>query len=145
MQWGWMEGHPTVKFRTKTPMNSQQLSLESCNSWETVQPVLAWTIHRWRLDAKCLVVVVVETVKRKFTKSLIICDDNVSYKERLEICELKSLEYRRLLADLYLFYKITNHLIAIDLGDSLLPLPANSVTIGHSRRFKIPPARLNSR
>src|SRR5437870_10010260 len=59
LQWGWLEGHPAVKFRTKTPMNSQQLYLESCNSWETVQPVLAWTIHRWRLDAKCLVVVVV--------------------------------------------------------------------------------------
>src|SRR3989454_11587770 len=56
LHWCWLEGHPAVKFRTKSPMNSQQLSLESCNSWETVQPVLAWTIHRWRLDAKCLVV-----------------------------------------------------------------------------------------
>src|SRR3989454_5066422 len=62
LQWGWLEGHPAVKFRTKTPMNSQQLSLESCNSWETVQPVLAWTIHRRRLDAKCLVVIVVNSI-----------------------------------------------------------------------------------
>src|SRR5207245_7235547 len=69
LQWGWLEGHPAVKFRTKTPMNSQQLSLESCNSWETVQPVLAWTIHRWRLDAKCLVVVVVVVVIREASQT----------------------------------------------------------------------------
>src|SRR3989454_12672238 len=63
---------PAVKFRTKTPMNSQQLSLESCNSWKTVQPVLAWTIHRWRLDAKCLVVVVV--CKKPLQNVLVQCN-----------------------------------------------------------------------
>jgi len=109
-----------------------------------ILPLLEYCSPVW---SPCLItdILRIEAVQRKFTKSLIICDDNVSYKERLETCELKSLEYRRLLADLYLFYKITNHLITIDLGDSLLPFPANSVTRGHSRRFKIPPARLNSR
>src|SRR2546426_10939356 len=96
LQWGWLEGHPVVKFRTKTPMNSQQLSLKSCNSWETVQPVLVWTIHRWRLDAKCLVVVMSDQLRAHITSLEVdswmrvdrLCDvadslsvDNVSIKQ----------------------------------------------------------------
>ena len=58
--------------------------------------------------------------------------------------ELSSLERRRVVADLILFYKIVNRLIVIDLGDIIQPINFQ-LTRGHSRRFTIPPARINCR
>ena len=60
----------------------------------------------------------IESIQRSFTKSLNICS-SLTYSERLTVCGLRSLEYRRLVADLVLFYKIVNKLTVIDLGDSL--------------------------
>src|SRR5207245_10693122 len=85
------------------------------------------------------------SVQRKFTKSLAICPSNASYGERLVICGLTSLEQRRLIADLTLFYKIINKLVTIDLRNTIIPYPANYITRAHTRRNKIPPARTNSR
>ena len=82
----------------------------------------------------------IESVQRSFTKSLFSCDA-LSYKERLFKCGLKSLEYRRLCADLTLFFKITNKLTQIDFGDALKPI-LNSTTRGHSKRFVIPQSRI---
>src|SRR5207244_8088067 len=65
----------------------------------------------------------IESIQRSFTKSLAICPKNTSYKDRLAICELTSLEYRRLLTDLILFYKIINNLVSIDLRDTIIPYP----------------------
>ena len=85
----------------------------------------------------------VESVQRTFTKSLPSCRD-LSYKNRLQLCGLSSLERRRLVADLVLFYKIVNKIVLIDLGVSLQPI-GYSVTRGHSRRYKVPSARIDSR
>ena len=71
----------------------------------------------------------VESVQRTFTKSLPSCRD-LSYKNRLELCGLSSLERRRLVADLVLFYKIVNKIVLIDLGVSLPPI-GYSVTRGY--------------
>jgi hypothetical protein len=87
-------------------------------------------------------IVRIESIQRSFTKSLKLCN-SLSYKDRLIKCDLYSLECRRLVADLTLLYKIVNKLIAVCLGDSILPLV--SITRGHSRRFIIPPARINTR
>ena len=56
-----------------------------------ILPLLEYCSPVW---SPCLItdILRIEAVQRKFTKSLIIYDDNVSYKERLETCELKSLE-----------------------------------------------------
>ena len=85
----------------------------------------------------------IESIQRNFTKSFQDCS-HLSYSERLTYCGLQSLEYRRLVADLVLFYKIVNSITTINLGESISPL-TNSCTRGHSRRFKLLPVRLNSR
>ncbi|HMK58440.1 MAG TPA: reverse transcriptase family protein [Nitrososphaeraceae archaeon] len=84
----------------------------------------------------------IEAIQRSFTKKLKFCN-TLTYSERLLKCSLCSLESRRLIADLVLFYKIINNLIEINLGDAIKPLI--SVTRGHSKRFKIPPARINTK
>ena len=76
------------------------------------------------------------------------CNSQSSYpavnKDRLIKSELSLLERRRVVADLILFYKIVNRLIVIDLGDLIQPINCQQ-TRGHSRRFTIPPARINCR
>ena len=86
----------------------------------------------------------IESVQRLFTKYLSICSDCSSYSERLLVCDLVSLERRRLIADLVLFYKIVHKMVFIDLDETLIPLSA-SITRGHSRRFRVPIARTNLR
>jgi len=85
----------------------------------------------------------VESVQRGFTKSLKMCN-LLSYNDRLTKCNLCTLEYKRLLADLTLFYKMLNNHTVLDFGDQLKPC-SNSITRGHSRRFIIPRARINCR
>ena len=85
-----------------------------------------------------------ESVQRSFTKSLKLCCSSMSYSERLLCCGLYSLERRRLFADLTFLYKILNKLVDIDLADSIQYV-SSSVTRGHSRRLRAPPARINSR
>ena len=87
--------------------------------------------------------ILIESVQRTFTKSLYSCN-SLPYSQRLENCNLKSLEHRRLFADIVLFYKVINKLINIDLGNLICPLN-HSITRGHSRRFVIPAARTNCR
>jgi len=87
--------------------------------------------------------ILIESVQRSFTKSLYSCN-SLAYSQRLENCNLKSLEYRRLFADLVLFYKVINKLIIIDFGNLICPLN-HSITRGHSMRFVIPAARTNCR
>ena len=87
-------------------------------------------------------IVRLESVQRSFTKSLKMCN-SLTYSDRLLKCDLFSLERRRLNADLTLLFKIINKLVLINLGDSIKPLI--SVTRGHSKRFIIPTARINTR
>ena len=83
----------------------------------------------------------IESVQRLFTKTLINCKDCKSYGERLKLCGLTTLERRRLVADLSLFYKICNTIVVVDLGDAIIPL-ISPITKGHSRRYKVPSARI---
>ena len=82
-----------------------------------------------------------ESVQRSFTRSVKCCN-SLSYRERLVVCELRSLKWRRLVADLNLFYKIVNNITDINLSNVIQPISYNS-TRGHSKRFVIPTARLN--
>ena len=59
----------------------------------------------------------IESVQSSFTRCLMCCK-GLQYKDRLSICNLITLEKRRILADLILFYKIVHKLILTDLGDS---------------------------
>jgi len=52
-----------------------------------------------------------ESVQRRFTKRIA---SHLSYSERLEFLELESLEYRRLIADLTMMYKIIHNLVDVD-------------------------------
>jgi len=85
----------------------------------------------------------VESVQRAFTRWLPCCK-GLTYKDRLSICGLVTLERRRLLADLILFYKIVNRLIDTDLGNSLVLSPCIS-TRGHPFKIVYNGARINSR
>ena len=67
----------------------------------------------------------------------------MSYKDRLAVCGLVTLERRRLLSDLILFYKIVNKLIDTDLINSLSLAP--STTRGHPFKVVYNGARINSR
>jgi len=85
----------------------------------------------------------IESVQRSFTRSLRSCLD-LSYKQRLAMCGLMTLERRRLLADLILLYRIINKLTDIDLGSSLT-ISSNLSTRGHSFKIVYTGARINSR
>ena len=81
-------------------------------------------------------------MQRSFTRWLKCCI-GLSYKDRLAVCGLVTLERRRLLSDLILFYKIVNKLIDTDLINSLSLAP--STTRGHPFKVVYNEARINSR
>jgi hypothetical protein len=83
----------------------------------------------------------IESVQRGFTKKL-KSYENLSYRERLNKSGLCSLEYRRLVADLSLTYKILHGLTVADLD---FQLSHCSSTRGHSWKLNMPKTRLNSR
>ena len=85
-------------------------------------------------------VLLLESVQRTFTRGLKSCS-SLTYSERLIKCNLFSLERRRLVADLVLFYKIVNKLVTIDFHE----LMNYQNTRGHSKRFVVPAARINCR
>ena len=85
----------------------------------------------------------IESVQRTFTRSMPCCKD-LSYRDRLKICGLVTLERRRLIADLILFYKIIHRLIETDLTDSLT-LSTSAITRGHPFKLAYNGARINSR
>jgi len=55
----------------------------------------------------------IESVQRRFTKR-IPSVSHLSYSEQLEFLGLESLEYRRLIADLTMLYKIVHNLVDAD-------------------------------
>lgn len=84
-----------------------------------------------------------ENVQRYFTKRLKGLWD-VNYVDRLLICSLKSLELRRLLADIVLVFKIVHKLIALKFDD-FFELDTNNVTRGHNFKLRVPLCRINCR
>ena len=67
----------------------------------------------------------------------------VSYPDRLQTLNLKSLEERRIMYDLILLYKIINNLVDFD-HTNLFSMNTNR-TRGHSQKINIQHARLNCR
>ena len=107
-----------------------------------IVPLLEYCSPVWSPSSICDIVRI-ESVQRSFTKSLNFCY-LLPYNERLHRCNLLSLERRRLIADLVLLFKMVNKLIEIDLDCSITPI-VDYVTRGHSRRLRVPLARLNTR
>lgn len=105
-----------------------------------VIPLLEYCSPVW---SPCMVtdILRIESVQRTFTKTLKLCS-SLSYKDRLLKCNLCSLERRRIIADLTLLYKISKNIVAVNLCESIKPLI--SITRGHTRRYKIPRARINT-
>jgi hypothetical protein len=83
----------------------------------------------------------IESVQRSFTKKL-RGFENLSYAGRLAKAGLQTLEYRRLLADLSLTYKILHGLTIVGLD---FQLSTSGNTRGHSWKLCTPKARLNTR
>ncbi len=83
------------------------------NAYRTyVRPLLEYNSFIW---SPCDVgsIVKLENVQRRFTKRF-RCVSHLSYKDRLAALCLETLEYRRLVFDLVMMYKIAHHLIDID-------------------------------
>ena len=121
----------------------------SCNEYALIRafkcyviPLLEYCCQVWS-PSSLSDILRLESVQRAFTRSLYSCF-SLSYRERLIKCNLQSLEYRRLCADLTLFYKVVYKLTDINFGESLKPVQ-QSVTRGHSKRYVIPASRLNCR
>ena len=68
----------------------------------------------------------IEKVQRNFTKKLPgLC--KMTYLQRLNVCNIESLEQRRIKIDLIWMYKILHNLISINLGNNI-KLSVNSNT-----------------
>jgi len=84
----------------------------------------------------------IERVQKRFTKRLPGLY-NTPYRERLSILDIESLEYRRIVFDLILMYKIVNDLIDLPF-DTLFQFNTNS-TRGHSLKVQIKSSRVDCR
>ena len=73
-----------------------------------VLPILDYCSPVWS-PSSIVDIIKVESVQRAFTRSLNICH-GLNYHDRLIKCDLISLEKRRLIADLFMFYKIVHKL-----------------------------------
>jgi hypothetical protein len=61
----------------------------------------------------------IERVQRRFTKNIPGLY-NMNYCDRLRVCNIESLELRRIYSDLVMVYKILHGLICVNLNDNLL-------------------------
>ena len=95
------------------------------------------------ISPKCVTLIdKIESVQRQFTKRLPGCS-KLSYLDRLKICNLETVEYRSIVMDLCLVFKIVYGLIAI---------PFNSVfehntnqTRGHKHKITVPNVKTTTR
>jgi len=106
-----------------------------------VRPALEYASVVWSPTYTGLVDAV-ESVQRRFTKRLFGLY-HLSYAERLTVLGLRSLQYRRLVFDLHMCYKILHGLIEINLEDFFMF--GNRITRGHDFKLVQQHARINSR
>ncbi len=78
----------------------------------------------------------VESVQRFFTKRLAGLWD-IAYSERLKLCELTTLELRRLHFDIILCFRIVHKLTCLNFTD-FFTFDPNSVTRGHNLKLCYP-------
>ena len=76
-----------------------------------------------------------ENVQRYFTRRLFLYRSH-SYKERLQLLNLESLETTRLKYDLKMYFKIVRNLINIDPSTFFQFTPADSKTRGHEYKLR---------
>jgi ribonuclease P/MRP protein subunit RPP40 len=101
-----------------------------------VRPLLEYCSVVWSPHYNYLIDKI-EGVQRFFTKKLEGLS-NTPYPTRLILLQLESLEYRRLIYDLVLCYKIQHRLIDTELSNAL-PRSASTTTRGHLfKLYKIP-------
>ena len=89
-----------------------------------VRPIFEYgaVIYMYLIDA-------VKKVQRNFTKKLSgLC--NMTHLQRLNVCNIESLEERRIKIDLIWMYKILHNLISINLGNNI-KLSVNSNNRGN--------------
>src|SRR5258708_4754821 len=78
----------------------------------------------------------IESVQRFFTKRLSGLW-NTGYSERLKLCNVTSLELRRLQFDLVLCYKIIHNLSCLNFSDYFI-FDSNTVARGHNLKLRCP-------
>jgi hypothetical protein len=84
----------------------------------------------------------IESVQKRFTKRLSgFC--NIPYNERLIKLKIDSLEKRRLMADLIMYFKILNGYVDFD-AEKVLTLSGPSVTRGHAFKLVKPVCKSSS-
>ena len=104
-----------------------------------VLPLLEYCSSIW-CPSKLTDIDRIEKVQRSFTKKLTGLS-NLTYKERLVLCKLPSLELRRLWNDLTLCFKIVHNQIAITFTDFFEYDKNPHGTRGNKFKLKIPFAR----
>ena len=108
-----------------------------------VRPILEYNSPLWS-PSYLTYIDSIERVARSFTKRLPGLY-HLSYQSRLAILKQHSLEWRRIFCDLRLFYSIYHD--RCHLPSSCAPLFSHlsTITRGHSKRIRRPPARSNIR
>ena len=107
-----------------------------------VLPILEYCSSVWS-PSKLSDIDNLESVQRYYTKRLEGLWEK-SYSERLVICNLVSLEQRRLISDLLLCFKIVNNLIDLKFSD-FFEFDPNNRTRGHNFKLRIPLCKNNIR
>ncbi|MFZ2538339.1 MAG: reverse transcriptase family protein [Oscillospiraceae bacterium] len=107
-----------------------------------IRPILEYASPIWSPSLVYLINEV-ESVQRYFTRRLPGLG-NLSYAERLSIIKLKSLEHRRLIADLIIVFNIVHGLSSLEL-DYFFDVSNKKNLRGHQFHFTIPLVKLNLR
>ena len=89
-----------------------------------VRPLLEYNTYIWSPN-DVRNITKLESVQRRFTKR-IPSVSHLSYRDRLEFLGLDSLEYRRLITDLVMMYKIVHNLVDVDCN-ALISVNSTSV------------------
>ena len=108
-----------------------------------VRPLLEYASSVWS-PSYLYLITHIESVQRSFTKRLPFCK-SLSYAERLSNLKLQSLEYRRLIFDLVLVFKIIHGFSCLNFTDFFSFANNNNSSRGHPYRLCIPLNKNNTR
>lgn len=107
-----------------------------------VRPKLEYATCVWS-PSNLVDIKLVESVQRRFTARLPGLQ-SLDYIPRLIVCNLETLELRRLHFDLIFVYKIVHGMVDIALS-ALFDLAPIAITRSHSLRLSVPPFRTSTR
>jgi len=100
-----------------------------------VIPVLEYCSPVWNPSAVGDIIKL-ESVQRIFTRCLCAKMGDMTYADRLKSLGIYTLEFRRLVADLVLFYKLIHGLVHLEIPNCFTET-VNSITRGHSMRVRV--------